>query len=231
MLGLARRLLARTLDALREEIRAGTPIVFLEPSCAAVFRDELLSFFPHDEDAKRLSKQTKLLEEYLVEVKDKLPHFAGKRKALVHGHCHQRALFKMQSMLKVLEAIGIEPEVPDDGCCGMAGSFGFEKGEHYEVSMKAGERVLLPAVRKEDGATLLIADGFSCREQVAQATGRLPLHSAEVIRMAFDEARAESPEGARSGEMELERPRGLDVPPQKDEKEKKAARDIEKGKK
>ncbi len=225
MLGLARRLLERTLKALREEIRAGTPIVVLEPSCAAVFRDELLSFFPHDEDAKRLSKQVKLLEEYLVEIKDKLPRFAGKRKALVHGHCHQRALFKMRSMLTVLEAVGIEADVPDDGCCGMAGSFGFEKGEHYDVSMKAGERVLLPAVRKAEGSALLIADGFSCREQIAQATGRRALHSADVLRMAFDEGQA-----ARSRGPELERPKGLDVPQPKDEKAKQPAKDIEKGK-
>ncbi|HEY8150328.1 MAG TPA: FAD-binding and (Fe-S)-binding domain-containing protein [Vicinamibacteria bacterium] len=183
MLGRAKSLLRRVLSTLEPDLRAGTPIVGLEPSCVAVFRDELVGLFPHDEDAVRLSRQVLTLGEFLTRhAAGRLPRLAGR--VLVHGHCHQKAVMGMDGELSVLEAMGADVERPDSGCCGMAGAFGFER-DKYEVSMAVGERVLLPAVRSAAESTLIIADGFSCREQIAQATPRRALHLAEVVQRAY----------------------------------------------
>jgi hypothetical protein len=113
---------------------------------------------------------------------DRLPQL--KRKAIVHGHCHHKAVLKMDVEESMLRKLGLGFEVLDSGCCGMAGSFGFEK-HHYDVSVAVGELVLLPAVRKAPRDALIIANGFSCREQIEQCTDRKGLHLAEVIRMAM----------------------------------------------
>jgi FAD/FMN-containing dehydrogenase/Fe-S oxidoreductase len=185
MLMLARYLLKQILTTLRPQIQEGLPVVVLEPSCAAVFRDELLNLLPHDEDAKRLSQQTFLLSEFLRKkaVDCRLPKM--KRKAIVHGHCHHKAIMTMKDEDAVLQRLGLDYTMLDSGCCGMAGAFGFEAGEHYEVAMKCGERVLLPAVRAAEKDSLIIADGFSCREQIAQASDRHALHLAQVIQLAM----------------------------------------------
>jgi FAD/FMN-containing dehydrogenase/Fe-S oxidoreductase len=183
-LDLAVRMLRRILDRLREEIRRATPVVVLEPSCAAVFRDELPALFPGDEDALRLSKQTLLLSELL---ETKAPDFRFSpvaRKALVQGHCQQKAVMTMDAEESVLRRLGLDLEVLDAGCCGMAGSFGFEK-DHYDISVRIGERALLPAARRAKADTLIVADGFSCREQIVQLAGRPALHLADVLRMAL----------------------------------------------
>lgn len=182
MLGLAKRLLRQVMSALEPEIEAGVPIVGLEPSCVAVFRDELPNLFPDNQVAQRLSKQVFTLGEFLANDGYHPPTLT--RKAVVHGHCHQKALMGMGDDEAVLSRMGLEYEVLDSGCCGMAGSFGFEK-EHYGVSIAVGERVLLPAVRAAENGTLVVADGFSCREQIAQTTDRRALHLAEVIQMAL----------------------------------------------
>jgi FAD/FMN-containing dehydrogenase/Fe-S oxidoreductase len=187
-LDLAEQLLQQILGALRPQIEAGVPVVGLEPSCVSVFRDELKNLFPHDENAKRLSQQTFLLSEFLVQ---KAKHYQPPvlhRKAIVHGHCHHKSLLKMRDEESVLSKLGLDYHVLDSGCCGMAGAFGFEK-THYDVSIKAGERVLLPAVRDADEETLIITNGFSCREQIEQTTERHPLHVAQVIQMAIHESR------------------------------------------
>ncbi|MGI8689197.1 MAG: (Fe-S)-binding protein [Thermomicrobiales bacterium] len=168
MLDRAEELLRQTLDTLRPQIAAGIPVVGLEPSCVAVFRDELLGLFPDDVDAKRLSKQTFLLSEFLVKEGYTPPTLH--RKAVVHRHCHHKAIMTMAAEEKILDGLGLEYDVLASGCCGMAGAFGFERGDHYDVSIKAGERVLLPAVRNAAPETLIVADGFSCREQIAQTT-------------------------------------------------------------
>ncbi|MFL5629489.1 MAG: FAD-binding and (Fe-S)-binding domain-containing protein [Ktedonobacteraceae bacterium] len=192
-LDLAEKLLRQILNTLHPQIEAGIPVVGLEPSCAAVFRDELKNLFPHDEDAKRLASQTFLLSEFLEKkaTQYQLPKLRGK--AVVHGHCHHKAIMKMNDEQSVLTKLGLDFEVLDSGCCGMAGAFGFEK-DHYDVSIKIGERVLLPAVRRADKNTLIIADGFSCREQIAQATDRRALHLAQVIQMAMRVGRDEPAE-------------------------------------
>ena len=186
-LGMARSWLKTILDTLRPEIEAGTPIVVLEPSCASVFKEELTNLFPHDEDAARLNKQTFLLSEFLQQ---KAPDFKPpklQRKAIVQGHCHHKSLQKMKAEEAILKQMGIDFSQPDPGCCGMAGAFGFEEGAHYDVSMKLGERSLIPAVRQADKDTLIIADGFSCREQIHQTTDRQGMHLAQVIQMGLQE--------------------------------------------
>jgi Fe-S oxidoreductase len=184
MLDRAQALLRRVLDELSPEIEAGIPIVGLEPSCVAVFRDELVNLFPHDTRAQALSRQTFLLSEFLeTRAKNfRLPRLD--RKALLHGHCHQKSLMKMTSEEALLQRIGIDFQSPAPGCCGMAGSFGFER-EKYDTSIAIGELELLPAVRHAPSDWLIIADGFSCREQIAQGSPRHALHLAEVLQMAL----------------------------------------------
>jgi FAD/FMN-containing dehydrogenase/Fe-S oxidoreductase len=183
MLDRAKKLLLTILGALETEIKQDISIVVLEPSCAAVFRDELLSLFPKDDRARALSQQTFLLSEFL-EQKAKhfqLPKLA--RKALVHGHCHHKSVMRMTDEESVLRKMEIDFHAPAPGCCGMAGSFGFE-ADKYETSIAIGELELLPAVRKADPDCLVIANGFSCREQIRQCNGRQALHLADVIQMA-----------------------------------------------
>jgi FAD/FMN-containing dehydrogenase/Fe-S oxidoreductase len=194
MLDRAKSLLLEIMDELLPEIEAGTPIVVLEPSCAAVFRDELTNLFPKDERAHALSKQVFLLSEFLEKYAQdlRLPQLA--RKALIHGHCHHKAIMKMTAEEAVLRRLGIEFTAPAPGCCGMAGAFGFEK-DKYDVSKAIGELELLPAVRQAPTDWLIVADGFSCREQIAQETDRQALHLAEVLQMAMGEA-TETPDGA-----------------------------------
>jgi FAD/FMN-containing dehydrogenase/Fe-S oxidoreductase len=185
MLDRAEKLLLNILDQLEPEIEAGIPLVGLEPSCVAVFRDELVNLFPHDERAQALSEQTFLLSEFLEQKlapNSTLPQFP--RKALLHGHCHHKSIMKMTAEESLLHRLGIDYRSPAPGCCGMAGSFGFER-DKYEVSAAIGELELLPAVRQAPNDWLVIADGFSCREQIAQGTGRHALHLAEVLQMAL----------------------------------------------
>jgi Fe-S oxidoreductase len=184
MLDRAQRLLLQILHELSPEIEAGVPIVGLEPSCVAVFRDELVNLFPHDERAQALSRQTFLLSEFLERYGKDFQPARLERKALLHGHCHHKALAKMTAQEAILRRIGVEFESPAPGCCGMAGSFGFEAGK-YNVSIAIGELELMPAVRRAPDDWLIIADGFSCREQIAQGSSRHALHLAEVIQMAL----------------------------------------------
>jgi Fe-S oxidoreductase len=187
ILKLAKRLLHQVLDGLREEIRAGTPVVALEPSCGAVFRNELTNMLPQNEDAKRLSRQTLSLGEFLAQhaAEWQLPRLD--RKALVHFHCHQRATSHTDCDRAVMNRLGLDYEVLDTGCCGLAGSFEYERGERYELSIKAAERLLLPAVREASPHTLLITDGFSCRSQIDHGSERGGLHLAQVLQMALRE--------------------------------------------
>jgi len=177
----ARSYLRRILDELAPQIDAGTHVVMLEPSCASVFRDELLSFFPNDERAQRLSRQTMMLSEVLASSSTlwQPPQMPGRR-IVVHGHCHQKSVMSINDDLSLLRAIGAEVELLDSGCCGMAGPFGFER-DKFEVSQALAERVLLPAVRAAAHEDLIVSGGFSCREQIAQNTSRRAVHLAEVL--------------------------------------------------
>ena len=180
MLDTAKKYLLKVLDALAPQLAKGTPIVVLEPSCAAVFRDELTNLLPNDPRALKLRNQTFLLSEFL------LHHAPGYRppamngKIVVHGHCHHRATMGMNDEMTLLRATGSQVKLLDSGCCGMAGPFGFEK-DKFDLSQKLAERVLLPAIRNASQETMIVSDGFSCCEQVVQNTGVRPLHLAEVL--------------------------------------------------
>ena len=177
----ARRYLLRILEEFEPEITAGVPVVMLEPSCASVFRDELINFFPNDERAIRLSKQTIMLSEMLARKSANWqpPQMPGRR-IVVHGHCHQKTQMTMNDEMSLLRSTGAEVELLDSGCCGMAGPFGFE-ADKFEVSQTLAERVLLPAVRAAGENDLLVSNGFSCREQIKQNTPRSAVHLAEVL--------------------------------------------------
>jgi FAD/FMN-containing dehydrogenase/Fe-S oxidoreductase len=176
----ARSYLLRILDELAPQIDAGIPFVMLEPSCASVFTDELLNFFPRDPRALRLSQQTVLLSAHLARCGNWQPPQHPGRRILVHGHCHQKALMTMNNEMTLLRATGAHVELLDSGCCGMAGPFGFEK-DKFAVSQTLAERVLLPAVRAAAPHDILVSNGFSCREQISQNTPRRAVHLAEVL--------------------------------------------------
>jgi Fe-S oxidoreductase len=179
MLGRAKRRWRQTLSALTHEIANGTPIVGLEPACVSAFRDELLSLFPGNEAAERLAKQTLFISEFVErQCGDAIPRASGS--ALVHIHCHHHAIIKPDAERALLDHMGLDHKVLASGCCGMAGSFGFEAGK-YDVSMAIAENSLLPSVRAASAETSILANGFSCREQIEQASGRTTLHIAELL--------------------------------------------------
>jgi FAD/FMN-containing dehydrogenase/Fe-S oxidoreductase len=181
-LEMAKSYLQRVLSALAPEIEAGTPMVVLEPSCGSVFRDDMHGLMPESQPAQKLRRQTFTLAEFLEKNGCPLPKLAGK--AIVHGHCHHKAVMRLKEEKQVMEKMGLDYRLLESGCCGMAGAFGYEK-EHYELSLAVGERVLLPAVRQAEDSTLIIADGFSCQSQIEQQAGRRALHLAEVLAMGL----------------------------------------------
>jgi Fe-S oxidoreductase len=185
MLDLAKVFWRRMLSVLRPHIRDGVPMVGAEPSCVAAFRDELPGLLPHDEDAKRLALQTLTLSEFLDRHAQEWRMPKLEARAIVHGHCHHEATMGMDAEQSVYERMGLDYELLDSGCCGLAGSFGFEKA-HHEISLAIGEHKLMPIVREAPADAVLIADGFSCRTQVEQMTERTPLHTAQVIAGALE---------------------------------------------
>jgi Fe-S oxidoreductase len=172
------------MSELGPQIDAGIPIVVLEPSCASVFRDELRNLFPNDARATRLRNQTFLLSEFLEHHAPDYQPPQLSSKVLLHGHCHHKSLMKMNDEESLLRKMGADLKSIDSGCCGMAGPFGFEK-DKYPVSLAIGERVLLPAVRNTPADTLIVTDGFSCREQISQTTGKKAVHLAEALQLAM----------------------------------------------
>jgi Fe-S oxidoreductase len=192
MLDTAKLLLKRLVDRLTPYARAGVPIVGLEPSCVAALRDELPAMLVHDEDATRISECTMTLAEFLKEHAEEwqMPRLAGR--AIVHGHCHHEAIMGLDADRELLDRLGLDYEVLDSGCCGMAGSFGFE-ADKYDISVAIGERRLLPAVREAPSDSLIVADGFSCRTQIEQLTDRRAIHTAEAIELALANSGRRSP--------------------------------------
>jgi FAD/FMN-containing dehydrogenase/Fe-S oxidoreductase len=180
-LDLAERYLRRNLALLEEWYLEGVPIVGLEPSCVGVFKDELGKLIPSDDDAKQLAASVFHFAEFFEEFGIESPPL--ERKAFVWGHCHHKATGGVESEVRLLQKLGVEVETLNAGCCGLAGAWGFEAG-HYELSMQCGEQGLLPKVRELDGETIVVADGFSCRTQIAHGTGRRALHVAEVLQLA-----------------------------------------------
>jgi Fe-S oxidoreductase len=170
----------------------GVPIVGLEPSCLLTLRDELLSL-RGDDDAKRVAAHALLFEEFLAREADAgrldLPLAPVAAKALVHGHCHQKAFDAFKPVAKVLGLVpGLAVETVESSCCGMAGAFGYG-ADTYDVSMAMGELSLLPAVRKAEADTIVVADGTSCRHQIADGTTRNAVHVARVLADSLGRAR------------------------------------------
>ena len=187
-LDLAKQKLEIILNAIGDQLNTGNgspiAVVGLEPGCMSIFKDELLKFFPDDPRARLLSERVYLLGDFLHEHNYIPPKLD--RNILVHAHCHQKSLFGTKGDVALLTALGVKANYIDSGCCGMAGSFGFNP-EHIEISKAVGELVLLPAIRSASQDTIILTNGFSCREQIEQETGRQVMHLAELLSMAVKE--------------------------------------------
>ena len=179
------------LDQLREHIRAGTPIVGMEPSCLAVFKDELGKMLPHDDDAQRMERNVYHFGEFFRTFDIEPPKLAGQ--AILWGHCHHRATGGVETEKEVLEQMGLDTNSVEGGCCGLAGSWGFEKGK-WQISLDCGEQAYLPAVRDADEGTLIVANGFSCQTQLMDVpdVDKSALHLAQVLKLAREKGSAES---------------------------------------
>lgn len=191
-LDMAKSYLQRNLKALDPHLAANTPMVVLEPSCCSVFRDELHNLFPESREAKQLGENTFTLSEFLDK---KIPNYTPptvKLQAIVQGHCHHKAVMRLKEEKSVMEKAQLQYRVLESGCCGMAGAFGYEE-DKYQVSVACGERMLLPEVRKTPVSAVIVADGFSCKEQIAQETNRHALHLAEVLRLGINGERDHLP--------------------------------------
>ena len=184
----------RVIETLGPYVERGVPIVGLEPSCLLTLRDEFAAMLPGDETAA-LADRAMLFEEFLVAENKagrlNLPlKTLAQERLLLHGHCHQKAFDQVSKVEEALSLIpGMEVELIESGCCGMAGSFGYE-AEHYETSMKMAELDLLPRVREADDKTLIVADGTSCRTQISHGAERDALHVARVLELALGSRRA-----------------------------------------
>lgn len=190
-LDLARERLNKILDVIGPQLgeagadhREPVAIVGLEPGCMSVFKDELLKLFPDDPRARQVSRMTYLLGDFLHQAGYQPPTLD--RDVLVHAHCHQKSLFGSKGDVALLAAMGVRARHLDSGCCGMAGSFGFNP-EHAAMSLAVGEQSLLPAVRAATPDTIVLTNGFSCREQIRQSAGRDVMHLAELLHLAIDQ--------------------------------------------
>jgi Fe-S oxidoreductase len=183
----AKRILRRTVDTLRPWIAAGTPVVGLEPSCTAVFRSDAPDLLPQDEDVQRLARRFRTFSELLLnDAPEGWQPPTLTRAATVQTHCHQHAVMKYDADRELMRRAGIDADVLDEGCCGLAGNFGFERG-HHDLSMKVGELGVLPAVRSAPPSSMVLADGFSCRTQIEQGdTGRRAMHLAEALALGLE---------------------------------------------
>lgn len=186
----AKALLMDIVGELMPEIEAGMPLVGLEPGCLSVFRDELLKQLPGDPLAQKLAKQTFLFSDFIAQTRFEWPRLDAD--VIVHGHCHQKSIFGMKGDTALLDKLGVRWSLLDTGCCGMAGSFGFN-ADHYDLSMKIGEEKLLPLVRASSQETVVVTNGFSCREQIEQGAARKPLHIAELALRALNEGHSLPP--------------------------------------
>jgi Fe-S oxidoreductase len=189
-LATAKRVLQRTLKSLRPALSAGTPVVVLEPSCAAVFRSDVPNLLYGDEDAHRLQRQTSTIGELLRRRASDWEPPRITTNAMVQKHCHQHAVLHYDQEQQLLDDAGVNVDVLDAGCCGLAGNFGFERG-HFDVSVACAEDKLLPALRQAGDETTVLADGFSCRTQIRQlAPEHTPLHTVQLLAAGVREAQA-----------------------------------------
>lgn len=182
MLNQARAQLRQTMDVLSDAIDNKLPVVGLEPACVASFRDELPELFPDDERARYLARHTKILSEFLADENYQPPHLP--RRALVHIHCHHHASLGVEAECELLKKMHLDYQLTPSTCCGMAGSFGFKR-DNFQVSQQIAAHKLVASIDACDKNTLIITNGFSCREQIFQTTGRSTLTLPEVIDSAL----------------------------------------------
>jgi Fe-S oxidoreductase len=202
MLDAADRLVRDLLDTLGPALARGTPIVGLEPACVAALRDEIPALFPNDERARQLRQQSVLFGEFVEQHANRVPWpSAAGGKALVQVHCHEHAVLDPDAETTVLQRLHADGEVMPNGCCGMAGSFGFEAAK-YDLSVKIAEHALLPRLRQAPADAVVLANGFSCREQIEQLAGRETRHLAELMaeRLGFAVERP-APPRVRAGRL------------------------------
>ncbi|HET6502187.1 MAG TPA: FAD-binding and (Fe-S)-binding domain-containing protein [Amycolatopsis sp.] len=181
-LGIARRVLRRTLSVLKPYLAAGYQVVGLEPSCTALFRSDLGNLVPGDATAELLASRTRTFAELLADAA--LPLADLDLDTITQVHCHQHAVLGFTADERLMARAGLRNSTVDSGCCGLAGNFGFERG-HYDVSLACAEESLLPAIRAANQETVVVSDGFSCRTQIVQTSGRTAVHLAELVRRAI----------------------------------------------
>jgi Fe-S oxidoreductase len=181
----AKAQLREIMQALEPQIQAGIPIIGLEPACVSVFKDELPNLFPDNEVARKLSSQVVYFSDFLEHDGTIVANEATSTlRVLVHGHCHHKAVIGMNAELALLQRLGVQTKLIDSGCCGMAGAFGF-RPETYALSVKAAELELLPAVRAASADEMIVASGYSCREQIDQLSNRKAVHVAQAAAKAL----------------------------------------------
>lgn len=180
LLDRAKTLWEHTFAVLAAEIEAATPVIGLEPACTSAFKDELPGLFGNRAEAQSLSRQMVHFADFVADRLDRFPAPRRGGRALVQAHCHAHAVLGFGQEMALLAHLGIEAERPPQGCCGMAGAFGMAR-ETHDVGAAIGERVLLPRVRALPADALIVADGFSCREQIERGAGRKTVHIAELL--------------------------------------------------
>jgi Fe-S oxidoreductase len=174
-----------TIEGLKKYLDAGLTIVVCEPSCASALNDDLADLVDDDTLAVQLQQQVMMIDVFLAKEIDagnlNRSFEAVGENILIHGHCHQKALYSTKGMKTIFSKTGKTVKEIPSGCCGMAGSFGYEK-EHYDISQKIGEEILFPAIRSMKEGTVVVANGFSCRHQIQHFTGVKAKHWVETIR-------------------------------------------------
>lgn len=192
LLSKAQKMATDVITMLASFAKKNLPIIGLEPSCLLMIKDDYQGLIPHNDSLKKVIAASTTFDEFLNQHLDRFPLLSFVKhtspvKVNLHGHCHQKALIGMEPTLNVLRTVpGFDVTEIPSGCCGLAGSFGYEK-EHYEISMKIGELKLFPAVRAAATDSLIVADGFSCRSQITHGTNRHAYHLAEALAKAQQE--------------------------------------------
>jgi Fe-S oxidoreductase len=184
MLEKARRNARHNVDRIYPYVERGAKLVGLEPSCILSFKDDYVDLLDGEPRARAVQASTMLVEEFVLHAAEehgaRIKTDGSPGKLLLHGHCHQKALVGTDAAMQVLRSLGPDTEEIESGCCGMAGSFGFEK-EHYDLSMEIGEQVLFPAIREQEGDFTVVSEGVSCRQQIEHGTARKARHLVEVL--------------------------------------------------
>jgi len=203
MVDFARKQASQTLDRLMPYVREGLPIIGLEPSCILSFDDEYHRLLPGDPRVPLVADKAIMFDRFMAGLDpERLPDMSGYGDVLLHGHCHQKAAEGTAGTHAALGRIdGCSVSEVDSGCCGMAGSFGFEK-EHYDMSMQIGKQRLFPAIRETPRHATVVAPGVSCRQQIAEGTGRKALHPAELMYRAMLRAQEAAASGDSSATAE-----------------------------